>query len=69
MSADRKERLERLQQEKERLLNSTVQMAEAVGEEMVVLPVMLHAEQNVWLKLSSPCTEIEPTFFHFMLVL
>ncbi len=38
ISTERKERLEKLQQEKEKLLLNTAQMAEAVGEEMVVLP-------------------------------
>ena len=40
MSADRKERLDRLRAEKEKLLSNTQQMAESVGEAMIELPVM-----------------------------
>lgn len=40
ISTERKEKLERLQQEKEKLFNNTQQMAESVGEEMVILPVV-----------------------------
>lgn len=38
ISAERKANLERLQQEKEKLYSNTVQMAEAVCEEMIILP-------------------------------
>ena len=40
VSADRKERLDRLRAEKEKLLSNTQQMAESVGEAMIELPVM-----------------------------
>jgi hypothetical protein len=40
VAAERKERAERLVQEKEKLLQNTQQMAEALGEEMIVLPVV-----------------------------
>ena len=40
VSAERKERLDRLRAEKEKLLSNTQQMAESVGEAMIELPVM-----------------------------
>lgn len=40
VSAERKERLERLRTEKEKLASNTHQMSEAVGEAMVDLPVV-----------------------------
>jgi regulator of nonsense transcripts 2 len=40
ISAERRARADRLHQEKEKLLQNTQQMAEALGEEMVALPVV-----------------------------
>ena len=46
VGAERKERAERLHQEKEKLMVNTQQMAEALGEEMITLPVVQSGERQ-----------------------